>query len=126
MRGYERHPIPRQRPLKHPSGGDLRGTAHGTRLESARLLSNTRRRGGVMLAEIASPEIILVIAVVILFLFGGSKIPELARSLGRAKKEFEEASRSDEEESTDSADSAAAQPEPQLPPAGGDESSTTR
>jgi sec-independent protein translocase protein TatA len=79
-----------------------------------------------MLAEIASPEIILVIAVVVLFLFGGSKIPELARSLGRAKKEFEEGSRSEDEESTKSADSAVVPPEPQLPPVGGDESSTTR
>jgi sec-independent protein translocase protein TatA len=78
-----------------------------------------------MLAEIASPEIILVVAVVILFMFGGSKIPELARSLGRAKKEFEEASK-DGEEPTESADPAAKPPDPQLPAGGGDESSTTR
>jgi sec-independent protein translocase protein TatA len=91
-----------------------------------------------MLAEIASPDIILIVAVVVLFMFGGSKIPELARSLGKAKKEFEEGSK--EGVSTDE-DAAAPNPpaepaapaapvapaasEPQLPPAAGDESSTT-
>jgi sec-independent protein translocase protein TatA len=44
-----------------------------------------------MVAEIASPDVLVVIAVVLLVLFGGSKLPELARSLGRAKKEFEDA-----------------------------------
>ena len=33
---------------------------------------------------------IIIIAAVILILFGGSAIPRFARSLGRAKKEFEE------------------------------------
>ena len=33
------------------------------------------------------PEVIVVL-VVILVLFGGSKIPKLARSLGQAQKEF--------------------------------------
>lgn len=32
---------------------------------------------------------ILLIAVVLVFAFGGKKLPELARSLGRAKGEFE-------------------------------------
>ncbi len=31
---------------------------------------------------------LLVILVIILLLFGSSKLPELARSMGRAKKEF--------------------------------------
>ena len=31
---------------------------------------------------------ILIIGAVILFLFGGSKIPELARSIGKARSEF--------------------------------------
>jgi len=32
---------------------------------------------------------ILIIGAVFLLLFGGSKIPELARSIGKAKSEFE-------------------------------------
>ncbi len=33
------------------------------------------------------------VIVVVIFVFGPSKLPEVARSLGRARKEFEEASR---------------------------------
>ncbi len=33
-----------------------------------------------------------IVAIVLLVLFGGAKIPELARSLGRAKSEFEKGS----------------------------------
>ncbi len=36
----------------------------------------------------SGPELYIVIAVVVL-LFGGAKLPQLARSLGQAKKEFE-------------------------------------
>jgi sec-independent protein translocase protein TatA len=35
------------------------------------------------------PEIVIIILVVIILLFGAKKLPELARSLGRAKGEFE-------------------------------------
>ena len=45
-----------------------------------------------MFAEIASPEIIIVVAIVLVLLFGGSKISGLARSLGSAKREFQDAS----------------------------------
>jgi sec-independent protein translocase protein TatA len=34
-----------------------------------------------------APELIIVLLVVLL-LFGGAKLPQLARSLGQAKKEF--------------------------------------
>ncbi|HEV3225434.1 MAG TPA: twin-arginine translocase TatA/TatE family subunit [Acidimicrobiales bacterium] len=37
------------------------------------------------------PEALIILAVVVL-LFGGKKVPELARSLGLAKREFHEAS----------------------------------
>lgn len=33
---------------------------------------------------------LLIVAAVVLLLFGGAKIPQLARSLGRAQKEFKE------------------------------------
>jgi sec-independent protein translocase protein TatA len=42
----------------------------------------------VIFGEIFSPEILIPIVLVAL-LFGSSKIPELARSLGNAKREFE-------------------------------------
>jgi sec-independent protein translocase protein TatA len=38
-----------------------------------------------------APELIIVLLVVLL-LFGGAKLPQLARSLGQAKKEFQEGS----------------------------------
>jgi sec-independent protein translocase protein TatA len=37
--------------------------------------------------------IILLVVIVVVFAFGGKKIPELARSLGRAKGEFERGKR---------------------------------
>ena len=40
-------------------------------------------------AEIIGWELLLVLAIVAL-LFGGSKLPHLARSLGSAKREFEQ------------------------------------
>ncbi|MEY2406074.1 MAG: sec-independent protein translocase protein TatA [Acidimicrobiaceae bacterium] len=39
--------------------------------------------------NLGAPELLIVLAVV-LVLFGGSKLPQLARSLGQAKKEFHE------------------------------------
>lgn len=53
--------------------------------------------------DVGPPEL-LIILVVVLLLFGGAKIPDLARSLGKAKSEFEkgirgEASDSPERES---------------------------
>lgn len=40
---------------------------------------------------LGAPEIILILAVVLL-LFGGKKIPELMRGLGKGVKEFKDAS----------------------------------
>ena len=42
--------------------------------------------------NLGGPELLIVLAVV-LVLFGGAKLPELARSLGSAKREFEQGSR---------------------------------
>jgi sec-independent protein translocase protein TatA len=39
--------------------------------------------------DIGPPELLIILAVV-LVLFGGKKLPELARSLGQAKKEFQD------------------------------------
>ena len=47
------------------------------------------------------PTELLVILVIVLVLFGGAKLPKLARSLGQAKNEFEagtkEGARTDDE-----------------------------
>ena len=53
-----------------------------------------------MFAEIFGPDLIVVIVVLaVLLLFGGSKLPKLARSIGSASSEFrkglEEGSKSD-------------------------------
>jgi TatA/E family protein of Tat protein translocase len=42
------------------------------------------------MGDIGAPEL-LIILLVLLLLFGGSKLPELARSLGKAKNEFHKA-----------------------------------
>ena len=41
---------------------------------------------------------IMIIGAVFLLLFGGSKIPELARSIGKAKSEFEKGLKDEKEE----------------------------
>ena len=41
------------------------------------------------MAGLGAPEL-LIILVVILVLFGGAKLPKLARSLGQAQKEFKD------------------------------------
>jgi sec-independent protein translocase protein TatA len=45
------------------------------------------------------PTELLVILVIVLVLFGGAKLPKLARSLGQAQREFKEAI-NDEDDST--------------------------
>lgn len=43
------------------------------------------------------PQEIMAILVILLLLFGGTKLPELARSLGKSKREFEEGLREEKE-----------------------------
>lgn len=45
----------------------------------------------IILIGLGAPEIIIIL-VIILLLFGGRKIPELMRGLGRGVKEFKDAS----------------------------------
>ncbi|MDB5121001.1 MAG: Preprotein translocase [Sphingobacteriales bacterium] len=49
----------------------------------------------ILLAPLGATEIILII-VVILLLFGGKKIPELMRGLGRGVKEFKQGQSGDD------------------------------
>lgn len=51
----------------------------------------------VIFSMIGWPQIVLI-AVVILLIFGGKKIPELMRGLGSGIKEFKDASKEEEEE----------------------------
>ena len=44
----------------------------------------------VLLFAIESPTIILLVVAAIFLLFGGSKLPQLARALGQSKKAFKE------------------------------------
>ena len=50
-----------------------------------------------VLGNIIGPELLIVLAIALL-LFGSSKLPQLARSLGSAKGEFERGLRDDEAE----------------------------
>ena len=44
----------------------------------------------VVLLEIFSPTVIIVVVAVIFLLFGGTKLPQLAKALGQSKKAFKE------------------------------------
>ena len=44
------------------------------------------------------PQEIIIILVIVLLLFGGRKIPELMKGLGKGMKEFKDASRGDDKE----------------------------
>lgn len=60
-----------------------------------------------MLAMFDSPESWIVVAAIAVFLFGSAKLPELARSLGRSRSEFEKARReAADEEPQDGGDTA--------------------
>jgi len=54
-----------------------------------------------MLPLAIGPWQIALIVIVVLLLFGGKKIPELMRGLGSGIKEFKDASKEEEEESTE-------------------------
>ena len=62
-----------------------------------------------MIANIMGPDLIIVLVVVAVVLFGGSAIPKLARNLGSAKTEFEKGlkdskSKAPTDEATDDTD----------------------
>jgi len=54
------------------------------------------------MGRIGPLEIILIL-VIVLLLFGGKKIPELMKGLGRGMKEFKDASKTDSKETSTAA-----------------------
>ena len=54
---------------------------------------------------------LVIILVIVLIVFGAKKLPELARSLGQAKKEFTKGLREDEDESNKSSSDSSKPPQ---------------
>jgi sec-independent protein translocase protein TatA len=50
-----------------------------------------------IIAGIIGPQELIVVLVVVVLLFGGQKIPELMKGLGKGIKEFKNASKTDDE-----------------------------
>ncbi len=57
------------------------------------------------MGSLGAPELIIVL-IVILVLFGGSKLPKLARSLGQAQSEFKKGVKSSTDDDEDDTPSA--------------------
>lgn len=55
-----------------------------------------------VLAGFIGPQEIIVILLIVLLLFGGRKIPELMKGLGKGMKEFKKATKEDEDGDTGS------------------------
>lgn len=51
-----------------------------------------------VLAGFIGPQEIIIILIIVLLLFGGRKIPELMKGLGKGMKEFKNATREDDDE----------------------------
>lgn len=68
-------------------GGGIRRTSRPVRVRST---ERSRRRRVPSLPSTAMPQgpELLIILFVIVLLFGGAKLPKLARSLGQAQQEF--------------------------------------
>jgi len=59
------------------------------------------------------PGELIILGIVLLLVFGGAKIPSLARNLGQAKNEFEKGMRGDDDEAKPA---AAVTTQSELPP----------
>ncbi len=51
-----------------------------------------------IIAGFVGPQEIIIILIIVLLLFGGKKIPELMKGLGKGMKEFKNATKEGEEE----------------------------
>ncbi len=55
-----------------------------------------------VIAGIVGPQEVIVILIIVLLLFGGRKIPELMKGLGKGMREFKNASKGEDEENSKS------------------------
>ncbi|KJF42808.1 MULTISPECIES: twin-arginine translocase TatA/TatE family subunit [Draconibacterium] len=53
-----------------------------------------------VVAGFIGPQEIIIILIIVLLLFGGRKIPELMKGLGKGMKEFKQATKEDDAEDT--------------------------
>ncbi len=60
----------------------------------------------VFVGEIFGPDLLIVVIVVAVLIFGGSAIPKLAKNLGSAKNEFEKGLKEGKDSSTTKASDA--------------------
>jgi sec-independent protein translocase protein TatA len=51
-----------------------------------------------VIAGLVGPQEVIIILIIVLLLFGGRKIPELMKGLGKGMKEFKNASKGDDDE----------------------------
>jgi sec-independent protein translocase protein TatA len=52
----------------------------------------------LIIAGIIGPQELIIVLVVVVLMFGGTKIPELMKGLGKGIKEFKNASKSEDDE----------------------------
>lgn len=53
-----------------------------------------------VIAGFIGPQEIVIILIIVLLLFGGRKIPELMKGLGKGMKEFKKATKEEDEETS--------------------------
>jgi sec-independent protein translocase protein TatA len=66
-------------------------------IENSLFLSKLNKRIAMILGVFGPWQVILIVAIVLL-LFGGKKIPELMKGLGKGVKEFKDATKGNEED----------------------------
>ena len=63
-----------------------------------------------MVGSIFSPEVLIILIVVVGLLLGAKRIPQMARSLGSAKNEFEKGLKDGDTGETDASSPASSEP----------------
>jgi len=56
----------------------------------------------LIIAGLVGPQEVIIILIIVLLLFGGRKIPELMKGLGKGMSEFKKASKGDDDEDSKS------------------------